>query len=67
MRRNSLRSHRLLSPHDRVRRGQFAAQSRDRLHLAHTMRSKELLTHQLRRVEKWLDGALTSTPARSQS
>ena len=35
--------------------------------LAYTMRSKELLTHQLRRVEKWLDGALASTPARSQS
>jgi len=35
--------------------------------LAHTMRSKELLTHQLRRVEKWLDGALASTPARNQS
>jgi AcrR family transcriptional regulator len=34
--------------------------------LAHTMRSKELLTHQIRRVEKWLDGALNSTPARSQ-
>jgi TetR/AcrR family transcriptional repressor of nem operon len=35
--------------------------------LAHTMRSKELLTHQLRRVEKWLDGAVTSAPARSRS
>jgi AcrR family transcriptional regulator len=29
--------------------------------LATTMRSKELLTHQLRRVERWLDGALESS------
>jgi hypothetical protein len=35
--------------------------------LAHTMRSKELLAHQLRRIEKWLDDALTSKPARSRS
>ena len=34
--------------------------------LAHTMRSKELLAHQLRRVEKWLDGALASTHPRSR-
>lgn len=35
--------------------------------LAHTMRSTELLTHQLRRIEKWLDDALASKPARSRS
>jgi AcrR family transcriptional regulator len=35
--------------------------------LAHAMRSKELLTHQLRRVEKWLDGALNATEPRSRS
>jgi TetR/AcrR family transcriptional repressor of nem operon len=34
--------------------------------LANTMRSKELLTHQLHRVEKWLDGALASTKTRSR-
>jgi len=35
--------------------------------LANTMRSKALLAHQLRRVEKWLDGALESTRPRSRS
>ena len=35
--------------------------------LAQTMRSKELLIHQLRRVEKWLDGALISIRGRSRS
>jgi TetR/AcrR family transcriptional regulator, transcriptional repressor for nem operon len=35
--------------------------------LANTMRSKELLTHQLRRVERWLDAALSSPQPRSRS
>lgn len=35
--------------------------------LANTMRSKELLTQQLRRVERWLDGALSSTQPRNRS
>jgi AcrR family transcriptional regulator len=35
--------------------------------LANTMRSKERLTHQLRRVEKWLDGALESAQPRSRT
>jgi AcrR family transcriptional regulator len=34
--------------------------------LAHTMRSRELLTHQLRRVDKWLDGALEFVQPRSR-
>ncbi len=35
--------------------------------LANTMRSKELLTQQLRRVERWLDEVLSSPQRRSRS
>jgi TetR/AcrR family transcriptional regulator, transcriptional repressor for nem operon len=35
--------------------------------VANTMRSKELLTHQLRRVERWLDAAVSSPQPRSRS
>ena len=35
--------------------------------LAHTMRSRELLMQQLRRIERWLDEVLTSTQSRSRS
>jgi TetR/AcrR family transcriptional repressor of nem operon len=35
--------------------------------IAHTMRSKELLSTQLRRVEHWLDDALSSVQPRSRS
>jgi TetR/AcrR family transcriptional regulator, transcriptional repressor for nem operon len=35
--------------------------------LAHTMRSRDLLVRQLRRIERWLDGALTTKRERSRS
>jgi hypothetical protein len=35
--------------------------------IAHTMRSKSLLTKQLRRVERWLDDTLSSLRPRSHS
>jgi AcrR family transcriptional regulator len=35
--------------------------------IAHTMRSRELLAQQLRRVERWLDEAVSKRPQRRQS